>query len=317
MISYVLFTVYFYVGCASFSSDSTLQNSSSPTKSFVENDPSEEDTFIDDTVNVESQNEHSISDAVEYCTDGVISPETVDLMIDLSQPDEEDDIYLTYARIEGIAELFEACSDPWGLFPTTYKHITGRGIEAIEDGEFEHPEWAEDIILDFAGRYLQNLQAVLTRGEPSWAWGRYYELADREDVSNTRSVMVAMSAHLLLDLPHSLATIGTTEAHKEDFFYFGDIMIEVSDDLIQDLRVVYDTDAEAILNGFFLGNWIDNAFGNETMITLSYQTIRTKSWNNRWYLQNNMGWIASAEIYSSFWTIDAVLRSLDGADIID
>ena len=94
-------------------------------------------------------------------------------------------------------------------------------------------------------------------------------------------------------------------------------MIEVSDDLIHDLRVVYDTDAEAILNGFFLGNWIDNAFGNETMITLSYQTIRTKSWNNRWYLQNNMGWIASAEIYSSFWTIDAVLRSLDGADVID
>lgn len=317
MISLILFTVHFYVGCASFSDESTVLHSSSPTKSFVDTDQSEETILIDEVVDVEPQNEQSISDTVELCSDGVISPEAVELMIDLSQPHEDDDIYLTYARIEGIAELFEACSDPWGLFPTTYKHITGRGIEAIEDGEFEHPEWAEDIILDFAGRYLQNLHAVLTRGEPSWAWGRYYELADRDDVSKTRSVMVAMSAHLLLDLPHSLAEIGTTEAHKEDFFYFGDIMIEVSDDLVEDLRTVYDTDAEDILNGFFFGNWIDNAYGNETMITLSYQTIRTKSWNNRWYLQNNMGWIASAEIYSSFWTIDAVLRSLDGADIID
>ena len=126
-----------------------------------------------------------------------------------------------------------------------------------------------------------------------------------------------MSAHLLLDLPHSLAAVDTTEAHKDDFFLFGDVLMGVSDDLIGDLKEHYGTDAEDILNGFFLGNWVDGAFGAETTMTLSFQTIRGKAWNNRWYIQSNMEWVASAEIYTSFWAVDATLRTLDGAGIID
>ena len=267
---------------------------------------------------IESEPEgQSISDAASLCDGNVVSQRGTELLIDLARPDADEDIYMTYSRIQGIADIFEGCSDPWGLFPTTYKHITARGIQGIEDGSFEDEKWAEDIIVDFASRYMANLEAALTRGEPSWAWVRYYELADREDVSKTRSVLMAMNAHLLLDLPHSLAAIETTEENKEDFFYFGDIMIEVCDDFIYDLKKVYGTDAEDILNGFFLGDWVDGAFGQETTITLSYQTIRTKSWNNRWYIQNGMGWVADAEIYTSFWTLDALIRGLDGAGVID
>ena len=121
---------------------------------------------------------------------------------------------------------------------------------------------------------------------------------------------MAMSAHLLLDLPHSLAAIDTQEDHKRDFFHFGSVMMEVSDDFIYDLKDIYGTDTEDILNGFFFGNWVDGAFGQETTMTLSFQTIRSKAWNNRWYIQNGMGWVADAEIYSSFWAVDSVLRSL-------
>ena len=213
--------------------------------------------------------------------------------------------------------MFEERSDSWGMFPTAYKHITARGIRGIEEGSFEDPAWAERIIIDFASRFFANLEAALTRGEPSWAWQRYYELADREDVSKTRSVIVAMCAHLLLDLPHSLAAIESTEENKEDFFYFGDIMIEVADDFIEDIDVNYNTDTHDILNGFFFGEWVDGSFGEDTTITLSYQAVRAKSWNNRWLIQNSMGWVADAEISSTFWAIDAVLRGLDGAGSID
>ena len=89
-------------------------------------------------------------------------------------------------------------------------------------------------------------------------------------------------------------------------------MIEITPLFIEDLKRFYDTDTEDILNGFFLGQWVDNVFGNNTMITLSYQTIRTKSWNNRWLLERRWGeWPAQTEIWTAFWTIDGVLATLD------
>ena len=177
---------------------------------------------------------------------------------------------------------------------------------------------AIQVTLSFLQIYLENLQDVLTEEEPSWAWRQYYLLADNPDVSKTRALVVAMSAHLMLDLPHSLVAIETTEENKEDYFVFGDKMIEVNELFIEDIRLYYDTDAQDLLNGFFLGNWADGVFGEDATIALSFQTIRTKAWNNRWYLQQTWtAWIADSEIYSSFWLADGVLATLDATGIID
>ena len=95
------------------------------------------------------------------------------------------------------------------------------------------------------------------------------------------------------------------------------MMIEVADDFIEDLRRYHGTDAHDILNGFFFGEWVDGIFGVNTTITLSYQTIRTKTWNNRWYLEQSWGaMITDFEIYNSFWLTDGVLASLDAAGTI-
>ena len=88
-------------------------------------------------------------------------------------------------------------------------------------------------------------------------------------------------------------------------------MIEITPNFLEDLRDYYQTDATDILNGFFFGKWVDGAFGPDTTITLSYQTIRTKSWNNRWLLQQWWGVpVAESEIYTAFWAIDGVLATL-------
>ena len=115
-------------------------------------------------------------------------------------------------------------------------------------------------------------------------------------------------------LKNKLVEINTTEHHKDDYFVLGELMIEITPDFIEDLRYYYDADTEDLLNGFFLGDWVDETYGQDTTITLSYQTIRTKSWNNRWYLEQGWGsWIAETEIYTAFWTIDGVLATLDAA----
>ena len=250
------------------------------------------------------------------CNGRYISSEAIDKMIDLTSLSESETVYTIYDRIDGIATLFEDCKDPWGMFPTTYRHITNRIIEAIEDEEIEDREWARDIVVDFASRYMENLQLALIGEKPSYAWEHYYYLADQEDVSRTRAVINAMVAHLTLDLPYSLVAIGTTEDHKDDYFVLGELMIEITPDFIEDLKYYYDTDAEAILNGFFFGDWIDGAFGTDTTVTLSYQTIRTKSWNNRWLIEGGWTWVANSEIYTAFWTIDGILAGLDASGAI-
>tara|TARA_B100000214_G_scaffold330804_1_gene271439 strand:- start:548 stop:1465 length:918 start_codon:yes stop_codon:yes gene_type:complete len=251
------------------------------------------------------------------CNDNSVSEDAIDQILSLTSLSDSETVYSTYERIDKIASLFEDCSDPWGMFPTAYRHITNRIIEAIENEEIEDQEWARRIVLDFASRYMENLQLALLGEEPSYAWEQYYYLADHPKASRTRAVVIAMVAHLTLDLPYSLVEIETTEDHKDDYFVLGELMIEITPDFIEDLRYYYDTDAEDLLNGFFFGDWVDGAYGQDTTITLSYQTIRTKSWNNRWYLEQWWGgWIAESEIYTAFWTIDGVLATLDATGTI-
>ncbi len=265
----------------------------------------------------EEEEEEANDEADILCSGSILSWEGAQRMLEFTDVGDNEDEYTTFERIDGIATLFETCEDPWGLFPTTYRHITRRIIQAIENKEIDDQEWGRTIVVDFAGRYLANLRAALTGAEPSYAWKQYYYLADQGDVSRTRAVVVAMVAHLTLDLPYSLVEIDSTEEHKNDYFVLGELMIEITPDFIQDLRDFYDTDAEDFLNGFFFGDWIDGVYGRDTTITLSYQTIRTKSWNNRWLLEQSWGVkIAEAEIYTAFWAIDGVLATLDAAGTI-
>ena len=265
---------------------------------------------INDYAIIENDTNHSL------CLNNEISEQGIDLILDLTERN-PNSIYSVYNHIDTIALVFETCKDPRGMFTTTYRRITKRIIDAIENKEIRDQLWGHSIVIDFAARYLQNLRLHLQNEQPSYAWQQYYYLSSNINVSRTRAVVVGMVAHLTLDLPHSLVNINTTEDHKDDYFTLGELMIEITPLFIEDLKRFYDTNTEDILNGFFLGQWVDNVFGNNTMITLSYQTIRTKSWNIRWYLQKQWGqWIAQNEIYAAFWTIDGILATLDQTNII-
>ncbi|MEE2750176.1 MAG: DUF5995 family protein [Myxococcota bacterium] len=307
----VVATLAFLTGLAGLGLGCTID-----LETYVDSNPSTSEdglTATEQDYRMEIRTDSNRDSSEDWRCDGAyLSEQGVEQMLRLTEVTDRENIYSTYERIDRIATLFQACEDPWGLFPTTYRHITARIIKAIERREIEDTAWAKKIVVDFAGRYLENLQAVLLNERPSYAWGQYYYLADRDDVSRTRAVVVAMVAHLTLDLPYSLVAVESTDDHKDDYFVLGELMIEITPDFIEDLIYYYDTDAEDILNGFFMGDWVDGAFGPNTTITLSYQTIRTKSWNNRWLLEQRWGgWLAEREIYTAFWAIDGVLGTLD------
>ena len=313
--SIFVFALFFFLQ----SCDSKENINTSPSRNTQQQNITNTNTFNDAIVKQDNINDYSIieNDANQsLCTNNQISNQGINLILDLTEYS-PNNIYEVYNHIDSIAFIFESCNDPRGMFTTTYRRITRRIIAAIENKEINDQAWGHSIVIDFASRYLQNLRLHLQNEQPSYAWQQYYYLANNADVSRTRAVVIGMVAHLTLDLPHSLVAINTTESHKDDYFTLGELMIEITPLFIQDLNHYYNTDTEDILNGFFLGQWVDNVFGNDTMITLSYQTIRTKSWNARWYLQKQWGkWLAQNEIYTAFWTIDGVLATLDQSNII-
>lgn len=251
------------------------------------------------------------------CNGNRLTAESDMLVLGLTDSSTLVDIYDVQERVDAVAAAFEACGDPRGLFPTVYRPITDRAVEAIEEGRFEHGDWVRDLVIDFASRYLDNLRDEILYTSPSWAWDRYYELAARDDVSLTRVAAMGIVVHLGVDLPWCLVEIGTEETHKDDFYLFGDVLVEVSDVIIADLYAYYGADSEDLFTGFFMGDWVDSAFGQDTTTAFAFQTIRTKAWNNRWYLQQWWGaWIAESEIYTSFWALDGVLAGLDASGTI-
>ena len=221
-------------------------------------------------------------------------------------------------RINGVAARFGACQDRRGLFAEVYRVITRRALEALDAQVLEYNEWGADFIIDFGKRYLDNLHRHLVGGKPNYGWKRYYDLAQMPNVSRTRIAVVGMVAHLAVDLPYCLVEIETHEEHKADYFLFGDKLGEGAEELIVALDEVYGAKANDLLRGFFLGKWVDGVFGPETATNLSFQTLRLKSWNNRWFMQKWWGMqIAKTEMGASFWTIDAILASLDASGVLN
>ena len=262
-------------------------------------------------------NEVNTAAAMLTCADGQVSDEQLTALRSLADTSTLSDIYDVEYRIDEIATRFGACEDPRGLFPTVYRPITIQAVSAIDAGAFEHDDWVRDLVVDFARRYLDNLALELDGTAPSWAWDRYYELAANDSVSRTRTAAMGIIVHLGVDLPHCLVEIDTQETHKEDFYLFGDILVEVSDVIIDDLMFYYGADSADLFNGFFLGSWVDGLFGSDTTTAFSFLTIRTKAWNNAWLMRQWWGGpIAAGEIASSFWFLDLTMQTLDGAGTI-
>ena len=251
------------------------------------------------------------------CDGDRIDTKTEDALLQFLTTQPLETVYDAQFLIEASASTFEACGDARGLFATVYRPITEGAIEAIEEGQFQDEAWGRRLLVDFAQRYLVALVDELQGEKPSWAWDRYYELAANPDVSRTRVAATGMMAHLILDLPYCLSAIGTEESHRDDYFAFGDILVRDADRVVTDLWERHGVDAADLLGGFFWGDWIDATFDEQTTTAFSFQTIRLKAWNNRWFLDQSWGgWIAEGEIVASFWTLDGIRGTLDAAGII-
>lgn len=182
------------------------------------------------------------------------------------------------ARIDEVARILVAAGDTRAIFPVAYRVITTRARQAVAEGEFVHGTWADDLIVRFAQRYFDNLHGELAGGAVSPAWQAHYESARRPDATAPQMLGTGIFAHLVDDLPQTLADLKTAPDQEADFERFGLVLLEVYDDLIADIRRDCGTDVSSLLSGFFVGKWVDGVFGQGSTTRVLFQSIRQKAW---------------------------------------
>jgi hypothetical protein len=128
------------------------------------------------------------------------------------------------SRMVALLEELEGTGDPARFFLGTYLRTTQAVRAALDDGRFEDPAWVAEWDVDFAGFYLDALEAY--RREPGSApdpWRRAFGAA--RSLPPEAHVLLGMNAHINFDLPQSLLRIipddeftdpGTLAARERD-----------------------------------------------------------------------------------------------------
>jgi hypothetical protein len=115
-------------------------------------------------------------------------------------------------RIRAVAEVFVADADPTGCFSLIYGIGLGRVVEELERASFHDPDWVRAFDLAFARHYLDGLHRHLRGERPRRAWRTAYRRTGL-----TSALAAALTAHLIVDLPRSVADAGTRPWHVRDF----------------------------------------------------------------------------------------------------
>jgi hypothetical protein len=110
------------------------------------------------------------------------------------------------ARMVALLDPLEADGDPGRYFLGTYLRITRAVRAALADGTFEDAAWVERWDVDFAGLYLDALEAH--RRDPATApapWRRAFSASPT--LRPEGHVLLGVNAHINFDLPQSLVRV--------------------------------------------------------------------------------------------------------------
>jgi hypothetical protein len=110
------------------------------------------------------------------------------------------------ARMEAVLAVLEADGDPARFFLGTYLRITRAVRTAVADGRFEDSAWVAEWDVDFAGLYMDALEAY--RRDPASApapWRQAF--GAKATVRPQGHVLLGVNAHINFDLPQSLVRV--------------------------------------------------------------------------------------------------------------
>jgi hypothetical protein len=112
------------------------------------------------------------------------------------------------ARMDALLAVLEADGDPARYFLGTYLRTTRAVQTALGSGLFEDPAWVAEWDVDFAGLYMDALEAH--RRDPAAAPAPWREaFGARPALRPEGHVLLGINAHINFDLPQSLVRMIT------------------------------------------------------------------------------------------------------------
>jgi hypothetical protein len=110
------------------------------------------------------------------------------------------------ARMAALLAVLEADGDPARFFLATYLRITRAVRTALDSGLFEDPSWVATWDVDFAGLYIDALEAY--RRDPATAPAPWRQAFDATSTLRPQAhVLLGVNAHINYDLPQSLVRV--------------------------------------------------------------------------------------------------------------
>jgi len=171
---------------------------------------------------------------------------------------------------------YEAAKDSRAIFTYAYVKITRTLADRLLHTGFEHPEWVAALAEHFAKHYLDALDSWdRNRSEVPPAWKVVFETIALNRTSVVEDLILAMTAHLVHDLPLALVEVGLDGAgrsHIHDFHWVNDV-------LATDIGPISDG-VTARYEPFF--RWIDHVERRHTFLltNFGFRVTRGVAWYN-------------------------------------
>lgn len=116
------------------------------------------------------------------------------------------DVAALIARMAALLRPLEDAEDPARFFLGTYLRTTRAVAAALDAGMFEDPEWVARWDVDFAGLYLDALEAY--RADPAGPAAPWrLAFGAKPGLPPEAHVLLGMNAHINFDLPQSLVRV--------------------------------------------------------------------------------------------------------------
>jgi hypothetical protein len=117
------------------------------------------------------------------------------------------------SRLDERARALERQKDSRCVFTHAYMLMTRRLEAELETSGLADPDWVAELAEAFVGRYFYALDEYDAGREPPAAWQTVFATICSRKTSVIEDLVFGVYAHIVRDLPHTLAEVGTADAH--------------------------------------------------------------------------------------------------------
>lgn len=134
-------------------------------------------------------------------------------------------------HLDDIIETARRNKSRRGYFAVLYKQVTSQVQQGIEDGRFENGDRMDHLDTAFANRYFEAMKQYEQGKKPSKCWAIAFKAEDRGNQTILQHLLMAMNAHINLDLGIAAARIQPTNLDdlSHDFNTINEILAAMLD----------------------------------------------------------------------------------------